>query len=296
MLLNNHISIAYFIRHIRTDIAIIIVYATLAGVLDQYSMLRSISIPLSVSAIVGTLISLLLAFRTSQSYERWWEARMVWGAIVNDSRTLIRQLIQFLPRTAETEKFVQDFAQRQIIWCYTLSEALRKVPHSAKVESYFQIHHPGETTNRPNLLLSLHAAALQQITAAVQLDPNRQVQIDATLARLTDAMGKCERIKNTIFPKAYSLLLHSLIYVFLTIFPFGLEDQFPLTEVFLTVLIPVLFISIEQTAIIMQDPFEHKPTDTPMTAISNTIQANLCEMAGLPPGAPEPAQMSYYTM
>jgi putative membrane protein len=66
---------------------------------------------------------LLLAFRTSQSYERWWEARTVWGAIVNDSRTFVRLIIQFMP--AEDHKTVKDFAERQIIWTYALGESLR---------------------------------------------------------------------------------------------------------------------------------------------------------------------------
>ncbi|RYZ16731.1 MAG: hypothetical protein EOP49_51380, partial [Sphingobacteriales bacterium] len=62
-------------------------YSILIGTLDHYSFFRDITIPLGMSALLGTLLSLLLAFRTSQSYERWWEARTVWGGIVNDSRT-----------------------------------------------------------------------------------------------------------------------------------------------------------------------------------------------------------------
>jgi putative membrane protein len=67
--------------------------------------------------MVGTLLSLLLAFRTSQSCERWWEVRVIWGAIVNDSRTLIRQLVQFLPNEPEKSDHVKGFAVRQTIWC-----------------------------------------------------------------------------------------------------------------------------------------------------------------------------------
>ncbi|WP_343670870.1 bestrophin family ion channel [Chitinophaga sp.] len=286
MLLNKQISISYFLNLIKWDIVAIAIYAIIAGFLDHYGVLRRITIPLAISSLVATIVSLLLAFRTSQSYERWWEARLIWGAIVNDSRTLIRQVKTFLPEEATA------FAHRQIIWCYALSESLRGLPFSEKIKVYISAYHT-DSRNWPNFLLNEHAKAL---AAAHDLNPNRQVQIDATLARLCDAMGKCERIKKTVFPKSYSLLIHFLIYVLMTILPFGLEDRTQWMEIVIVFVVPVLFIAIERTAIIMQDPFENKPTDTPMTAISQTIEVNLLEMIGEP--APEQAvgEDTYYLM
>jgi len=295
MLLNSRISIFYFVRLIKFDIVIIFIYALLAGTLDHFSMFKNVSIPLSISAMVGTIVSLLLAFRTSQSYERWWEARVVWGAIVNDSRTIIRQLLQCLPKEEESLDFIQSFAKRQIIWCYALSESLRKVPFSAKVQQYLTEHNI-QSTNVPNALLSIHAEEIARLSAAYKLDPIKEMQIDTTLGRLTDSMGRCERIKNTIFPRSYSLLIHFLIYVFLTIFPFGLDDGFLVSEILLSITIPLLFIAVERTSIIMQDPFENQPNDTPMTRISETIEMNLREMTRLDARAPEEQNFSYYIL
>ena len=106
------------------------------------------------------------------------------------------------------------------------------------------------------------------------------MQVDTTLSRLCDAMGKCERIKNTVFPRSYSLLVHLLIYVFATLLPFGLNDKYIEVEILLTAIIPLIFISIERTAIVMQDPFENTPMDTPMTSLSTTIEINLRQMIG----------------
>lgn len=64
----------------------------------------------------------------------------------------------------------------------------------------------------------------------------------------------------------------------MTIMPFGLEDESKVVEILLTFLVPILFIAIERTAINMQDPFENILTDTPMTALSMTIEKNLLEM------------------
>lgn len=286
MLLNKRISISYFLDLIKWDILAIALYAIFAGSLDHYGILQRISIPLAVSSLIATIVSLLLAFRTSQSYERWWEARLIWGAIVNDSRTLIRQVKTYLPEE------VNEFAHRQIIWCYALSESLRGLPFSEKVKVYLSTYNT-DSRNWPNFLLNKHAEVL---AAAQQLNPNRQVQIDATIARLCDAMGKCERIKKTVFPKSYSLLIHFLIYVLMTILPFGLEDRTQWMEIIIVFVVPVLFIAIERTAIIMQDPFENKPTDTPMTAISQTIEVNLLEMIGEVVPEQEVQEDSYYLM
>lgn len=275
MLLNNRISILAFIKLIRYDIIAICSYAVVVGILDQYSFLAKISVPLSITATIGTAVSLLLGFRTAQSYERWWEARIIWGNIVNDSRTLIRQLIQFLPESETKKQVVEKFTQRQIIWCYVLGETLRKKGFSDKVSKYLSQENISDQ-NIPNALLNRHSNDL----ATSGLQEFKQVQVDTTLSRLCDAMGKCERIKNTVFPRSYSLLVHLLIYVFATLLPFGLDDKYIEVEILLTAIIPLIFIAIERTAIVMQDPFENTPMDTPMTSLSTTIEINLKQMIG----------------
>ncbi|MCF0074115.1 hypothetical protein LZD49_26770 [Dyadobacter sp. CY261] len=279
MLIGNKISVGYFVNMIKWDVIAILCYACISGALDHFSFLKSITIPLAVSALIGTLLSLLLAFRTAQSYERWWEARIVWGAIVNDSRTLIRQLIHFLPNDGQKPGLLAEFAVRQSVWCFALADSLRRLPYSPHVAEY-AIAHLLTEQHLPNQLLTTHAERLSAISESHGLDPIKQTQLDSTLTRLTEAMGKCERIKNTVFPRSYSILLHFLIYVLMTILPFGLDDKNALIEVFVVTLIPVLLIAIERTAIVLQDPFENRPTDTPMTTISINIEKNLMEMAG----------------
>ncbi|WP_026704811.1 bestrophin family protein [Flavobacterium soli] len=273
MLLNKRISIFTFLKQIKFDITAILIYAIVIGIADQYGFLSKIEIPIGVNAIIGTALSLLLAFRTAQAYERWWEARIIWGAIVNDSRTLIRQIKQFLPE--ENTKIVEEFAYRQIIWCHVLGETLRKLAYSKKVYDYVKEYNLSEK-NIPNAIINQHSEALSKL----DIGDLKQIQIDNTLSRLCDAMGKCERIKNTVFPKSYSLLVHFLIYVFATLLPFGLDDKYVILEIFLTALIPIIFIAIERTAIILQDPFENVTTDIPMTNLAITIEINIKELIG----------------
>ncbi len=293
MLLNKKISVWYFIREIKSQILFIGIFAVAIGLLDMLPWFRKISLPLNIPALLGTAVSLLLAFRTSQSYERWWEARTVWGAIVNDSRTFVRLIIQFMPE--EDHKTVKDFAERHIVWTYALGESLRKLPFSEKVQQYLE-QHQIKAVNIPNALLDAHSKQLKEIAGAKDLTDFQQMQLNDILTRLCDSMGKCERLKNTVFPRSYSVLVHILIYVFAAILPFGLDDSQLAVEMMVTFLIPIVFISIEKTSILMQDPFENRPVDTPMTSLAQTIEINILQMTGEQNVPLKKENTSYYEM
>ncbi|KNB61177.1 MULTISPECIES: bestrophin family protein [Chryseobacterium] len=276
MLLNKRISIWYFIKQIKYQILYIVVFALVISFLDDGPLFKEISVPLNIPALLGTALSLLLAFRIAQSYERWWEARTIWGAIVNDSRSFVRLIIQFLPEETEEKKI---FAERQIIWVNALGESLRKQPFSEKVNQYLNSQHIN-AVNIPNAILDRHSDQLQKIVEKGYISDFKLMQLNELLVKLCDSMGKCERLKNTVFPRSYSILLHTLIYVFAFILPFGLEGFNHIIEISFTILLPLIFITIEKTAIIMQDPFENTPVDTPMTSLAKTIEINIREMMG----------------
>ena len=277
MLLNRKISILYFVNNIKWQILFVITFALAVGFLHLRPEFKGIDIPLNILTLLGTIVTILLAFRTSQSYERWWEARTIWGAIVNDSRTLTRTVLQFLPENESVEK--KKFAERQIIFVNALGETLRKVPLSPKVEAYVKFHNIN-AVNLPNALLDEHSHQIGQLKTEAKISDFQQLQLNDIVSRLCDSMGKCERIKNTVFPRSYSLILHILIYAFTAILPFSLNHNHFVTEIAISIIIPLLFIAVEKTAIIMQDPFENSPVDTPMTSIAQTIEINILQMMG----------------
>lgn len=292
--INNYKSIFGFIKSIRIDIFRISIFTLAVGLLSQGKHLQHFAIPLGTVTIIATALSLLLTFRTGQAYDRWWEARMIWGAIVNDSRTFIRQLQLYLPK--DQHATLKLFADRQIIWCQALTTTLRKLPDSASVQDYCTAHMITDS-NKPNALLSLHAQQLKTCYENGLINTLHLQQLDDTLTRLCESMGKCERIKNTVFPASYGSLIHLLIYLFALILPFSLDDSFVWIKIILTAVIPIIFFIIEKTAILMQDPFENAPMDTPMTTISNTIAKNLYEMLQEPViETPTKAANYYYVL
>lgn len=282
MLLKKNIPVKYILGKIKVELIVITIYAAAVAIEHTYFDLSNISLPFSVPMIMGTVISLLLGFRSNQAYDRWWEARIVWGAIVNDSRTLARQIRTLSKEAYQGEElffFKQRFIKRQIAWCYSLSRSLRNQKATEGLEKYLvkrDLQHLKNYTNTPMALLELHGNDIQQAMENGWINAYQQVEIDKTLTRLTDAMGKCERIKNTVFPITYSLYIHLSLIVFFVLLPFSMIEVFGVIF-FIPALIAIasVFFLIEKMAIHLQDPFENKPTDTPMTAICLTIERDL---------------------
>ena len=284
MLLKKNIPLKYVFGKIKYEVLLIALYTLVIVTLHDRFNLKNMIIPLSVPMIMGTVISLLLAFRSNQAYDRWWEARNIWGAIVNDSRSLSRQILAFIDTTYESEeveKFRERMVRRQIAWCYALSQALRGLDAKEGLEKYIskrEIAFVSKYANVPMALLELHARDLKYALAQEWINPYQQVQIDKTLSNLCDAMGKCERIKNTVFPATYSLYIHFSMNFFILLLPFALIEFFGIIAVPMVVSIAASFLLIEKMAIHLQDPFDNKPTDTPMTTISRTIERDLKQM------------------
>lgn len=93
-------------RYFLKEVILITLYSAVIYVLYHFLGRHHIALSFSVSAIMGTAIAIILGFRTSAAYDRWWEARKVWGSIINDSRTLLRQAIGFYkPDRIKTRKF-----------------------------------------------------------------------------------------------------------------------------------------------------------------------------------------------
>ena len=281
MLLKKNIPFKYIIGKIKTELILVSAYTIGVAVLYKVFHFTHLAIPLAIPMIMGTVISLLLAFRSNQAYDRWWEARTIWGAIVNDSRSLARQINTFIQSDEEHSPCRSRFIRRQIAWCYSLSRGLRGQDSGYGIEKFVS---RGDTqfiknfNNSPMALLELHAHDLQKAVNNGLINTYQQVELDRTLSKLCDSMGKCERIKNTIFPATYSLYIHFSLLFFFLLLPFAVVDFFGFMSVPVVIAISAVFFLIEKMAIHLQDPFENKPTDTPMTAICFTIERDLKQM------------------
>jgi ion channel-forming bestrophin family protein len=279
MLLNKKIPFKYLFNKIKYDVLTVIAVASIILFITSRYAFALPEIPLTIPMFLGTAISILLSFKLSQSYDRWWEARKVWGSIVNDSRSLIIQLNGFVINGNAAA--IKKIAYRQIAWCYSLSQSLRGLDPLKDLASFIadeEMEAIQSHANKPLALLQFHSNDIKGLKASGQLDVFSQIHIDKTIIRLCDAQGKAERIKNTVFPVTYRKFLHYIIYLFLITLSISLNNLAYYYELPILLLISSAFFFLEKSATHMQDPFENKPTDTPMTSISKTIEVNLKQL------------------
>lgn len=264
----------------------IVIYMTAISILDFYFSLENLHVPLALITVPGTVIALLLGFRTNSAYDRWWEARIIWGAIVNDSRSWVRQLLTFVDFKDNSSiefKYIKRMAFRHIAWNYTLTGHLRKQDTTSKYGTMLdstELKNIKTKANVPNALLYYQGQDLKKLRENQLIDQFQFVSLDNTVTKFTDSMGRCERIKNTVFPTSYSMLVDVLIYMWIFILPFGLIDNIGLILIPTTVSLAFSFLAIDRIAYYMQDPFDNLPSDTAMLALSRAIEINIKQELG----------------
>ena len=202
------------------------------------------------------------------------------GGIVNDSRTLIRQLMSFTESRAvlsETKKM----ANYQIAWCYSLKNSLRDLDPLEDLDKYLtedEIEYLSTKNNKSNEILKMMSALLVELKNKGEIDVFQMLAIDNTIKGLCDNMGKSERINNTVFPVRYKSYIHRGLIIFTIMLPFGMLFSTGILVIPICVLVSFFFFMLENIALSLQDPFMNKNSDIPMTALSRTIEINLLEL------------------
>ena len=279
MLLTKVPSIWFILKKARVEIFYTLMIALIVSWLTYKLILVIPDMPITVPAFLGTAISVLLSFKLSQSYDRWWEARKVWGTIVNESRSFTLQLQSYITRG--NDEVIGKLAHRHIAWCYCLCQSLRGLNPLENLEKYISeddIKKIGAHSNKPLAILQLNSLQVAELKNNGLIDVFSHVDINKTIINFTTAMGMAERIKSTVFPITYRVLLHLMIYLFVITLSVSLGEVNPIYEIPLLVMIATGFFVLEKTATLLQDPFENKPTDTAMTTIATNIEINIRQL------------------
>lgn len=244
------------------------------------------------ASILGIAIAFLIGFRVNSAYDRWWEGRKIWGAIVNDSRTFARQIITmirpgFKPHTTApaTEAVMKELVYGQLAFVWALNWNLRTNGEkmAAEVRRFFDKNTADQllaSKNTPNAILMLQASRLEAAFSAGHTEDFRHMQIDATITRLCESMGMAERIKSTVFPRQYAYYSTLFTRLYSYMIPFVLVPETGYWVVPFTLLIGFIFFALDGIAAGIENPFNNSFNDTPMTAICTNIEINLREMLG----------------
>ena len=281
--------------YIQRPMLFIIIWALTVWAVQEYVLDQSMALNFTPIGILGSALAIFIGFRNNSAYGRWWEARQLWGGIVNSSRVLARLIITFTDSHAHqdnydrerSEAFKKSMVLKVIAWVHALRLQLRSQTAWEEIEGYLSEDEFQQVVQSTNQAYSLQVLMCKQIYQAMgngTLGGFDSFQMEGQLLALTNYQGGAERIKNTPLPRQYDFFTRLFVMFFALLLPFGLLGLF--TELYswlvipLTVLVAAVFVIMERTGAVNENPFENQITDVPLTAICNTIERDLLDALG----------------
>jgi putative membrane protein len=256
------------------------------------------SLKLTLTAIpfslIGVALAVFLGFRNNASYERYWEARKIWGALLNDGRSFARQ-VQTLLRSPAPEK--RRLVLLGVAFVHTLRHQLRQTDPSsdlARLLGQPDLERASKARFKPAVVLVIIGEGLSAARERGELDPILANSMESTLGGLSHVLGGCERISNTPIPFTYSVIIHRIVYLYCFLLPFGLVDSIGFMTPLIVAFISYTFFALEALSDEIEEPFGTMPNDLALNAMSLTIEETMREIIGdESPMPPIPAAVDY---
>ncbi len=234
--------------------------------------------------LTGLALSIFLGFRNNACYDRWWEARKLWGRLINTSRSSARQA-SILMRGDGADALVARWVDLQVAYVHALRFRLRqqRAAHLHELEPFVGPELLEELKRERNVpigilhrMAELHRDAMDK----GMLHAFHLPVLEGTLTTLTDIQGGCERIKNTPVPLSYTELTHRIVALYVMLLPLGiLTTTGELTPV-VVAMVAFCFLALDAVGSQIEDPFEEDPNDLPLHQISGMIENDLRQRMG----------------
>lgn len=304
-----------FVLWTRRDIYWLVLLATTPTFLYKFVGWHWLAIPWVPIALVGTAAAFIVGFKNNATYARAWEARQIYGGIVNSSRAWGIMVKDYIRRSGGTTHDVhQELIYRHISWLTALRFQLREskawentkvTANNQEYRNYYRVLEwetkleeeltPYLTAaekdyilgkkNRATQLISLQSKRLRELYDEGLMDVMCYTNLENLLKDLYDQQGKCERIKGYPYPRQFATINLFFIRLFVFMVPFGMLKEFEkLGEnavwytIPFSVLVSWVFTSLEQIGSSTENPFEGGANDVPITAISRNIEIDLRDM------------------
>lgn len=244
----------------RKYILLFIIWGSVPVLLYHFFGIDWVVIPWQPLSLIGIAVAFYLGFKNNSSYDRLWEARKIWGGIVNASRSFTVMARDFISNEKSGEQLPAtrlDEIRRQVVhrhvaWLHTLALELRKVKkweHNTRKErklrkmlgmeygedkfGHVQEMLPGDEFdyvmskgNRSSHILSVQSKNLMQLRQSGHLEHFRHLQMQEMITEFYTLQGKSERIKNFPFPRQYASVNYFFAVIFIILLPFGMLDIF----------------------------------------------------------------------
>lgn len=242
---------------------------------DQYVVpLPHISI--AAMGIFGVALSLFLGFRNNAAYDRWWEARKLWGAMIADVRNLGRHICIFVGKGEDREHILSC----AVAFAHLHRGFLRGVDVRADIvdwvgeeKSASMIAH----ANPADAALRSMADQIGQLAERDEISGFGQMTISQTLSSLALAQAGCERIATTPLPFVYSLLVRRTTYLYCGLLPFAMTESTNWFAPVFSAVVAYVFFGLQAVTNELELPFRNVPNGLPLDAICRTIEISVAE-------------------
>ncbi len=251
--------------------------AGLIYLIDDYFQIR-FQTTTAVHSLLGIVLGLFLVFRTNSAYDRWWEGRKLWGALVNNTRNLALKMGAFLPEDDKENRAY--FAQMIPNFVFSMKEHLREgvimeeldVVGDEFLEKLEDVEH---IPNKISLMLYIKVNTLYK---EGKLTGDQFFVLDKELKSFSDILGACERIRNTPIPYSYSMYIKKFIFTYILTMPLAFIYPFEYWAIPMVLMVFFMLMTIELIAEEIEDPFGRDVNDLPLDMLSNKIKANVREI------------------
>ncbi len=268
------------------DVVVVVAFKVL-----HWQWVGSKNVPL---ALYGTAIGVIVGFRNNSAYARWWEARGLWGQIVNNSRSLARQVCTLVhcpesharEEQGDCEHLRNRLVHLQIAYVHALRQQLRGLdvlPELRARLSLSELPAPEleQLAGQKNIPLALQRSMGDLLRSAYTrgwVNALEWQAMDRNLDDLADAQGGSERIKNTPMPKQYDYFPMLFVRIYCMLLPVGMVESLGWFTPLGSTLVGFMFLALDKIGKDLEDPFDNKIYDIPLTAICTTIETNLRQL------------------
>lgn len=238
--------------------------------LSDTSYIKNITI---MHGMLGFVISLLLVFRTNTAYDRWWEGRKLWGALVNNSRNLASKLSAMLKDDSDKAFFRKMIPNYALV----LNQHLNDNETGQQLFDGLDLeidHHK----HKPNQVAKIIFQKVNELHLQGKISGDQFIILNNELMSFTDICGACERIKNTPIPYSYSAFIKKFIFFYVMTLPFGYAFSLGYYVAPVVVFIFYVLASLELIAEEIEDPFGNDENDLPTRKISENIKKHVEEL------------------
>lgn len=245
---------------------------------NLYLLKQHFEFPALFPGLLGTALAFFIGFNNNQAYGRWWEGRIIWGGLVNESRTWARNVITFFGDGEVSRRLVR----RQLAFIYALKDALRSADTGVWKGFLNDVEREaiGAARNKHNAVLLLQGREVQAAYTQKHIDGYQLLELQRALSNLTNEMGRAERIKGTVFPTTYGYYTYTFIFVFIVSITAVLSATIGPWSILFGWLVGYVFVTIHTIGQVLLDPFDPLPTGLALDQISRNIEINLLEMLG----------------